>query len=224
LETEREAELREQVASIAARLFKESDQEFDGTDHALFVVLMAAMREYLSDYPGTEDGRWTRRDLWAALQSAHELLEEEAVDFPDEGETRSASLPDRPTLAVVRNLMQLSHVKSTYSTGGAMTIGDLFAMVKSGLLKDGMLFYDVARNKKQVCIVRVNVRGDQVSRPQSIHWSHVSDDGTVLQGPFASPSKCSFAIRGNTHNPYDNWRTEGGETLRQLFMRHKASQ
>lgn len=222
MERERDAELREQVAALAARLFRESDQEFDGTDHALFVVLMAAAREYLSDYPGTEEGRWTRRDLWATLQSVHELLEEEAVDFPDEGEVRTASLPDRPTLAVVRDLQQLSHVKSHYTTGGAMTIGDLFALVKDGVLKDDMLFYDVARNKGQVCIVRLTVRTDSAGRAQSIQWSHVSDDGAVLQGPFSSPSKCAMAIRGTTYNPYDNWRTEGGETLRQLFMKYKA--
>lgn len=91
MDPEKSNDIREQVASLAARLFRDSDEEFDSTDHALYVVLCAAAREYLSDYPGTEDGRWTGNDLWATLQSMYENLAPEAVDYDPKAPLRMVS-------------------------------------------------------------------------------------------------------------------------------------
>lgn len=88
MDPEKSNDIREQVASLAARLFRESGIKFDSVDHALYVVLCESAREYLGAYPGTEDGKWTTNDLWATLQSMFENLAPQAVDYSPEAPLR----------------------------------------------------------------------------------------------------------------------------------------
>jgi hypothetical protein len=215
LEPEKRGEVREEVANLAARLFREGSQEFDSVDETLFVVLCEAAREYLSTYPGIEEGAgWSGRDLWATVQALHENLEEEAVDYAG----RAKSLPDRPTISIVRELADMPS-RSSYTTGSTPTRSDIFAMAKAGILRDGMRFYDVFKRKNLAVIIEFTC-DDAWS---SISWRMISDDGTPLSEPAYSPSSLARFIRGTVSNPYDTWKTEDGKTLRQVYMDWKSS-
>lgn len=96
MDPEKSNDIREQVASLAARLFREPGIEFDSVDHALYVVLCESAREYLSAYPGTEDGKWTTNDLWAMLQSLFENLAPQAVDYSPEAPLRMVDFQKVP--------------------------------------------------------------------------------------------------------------------------------
>lgn len=220
---EADHEIREQIAAIASRQFNESDNEYDSVDHALFVVLVNAAREYLSAYHNTEDGAWTSGDLWATIQALHENLEEESVDYPEIA--RTAVHPKRPTARIVRELQASKGATYWSPTGSSETVHTVLSAAQKGIIKDGMLFYHIYKKENLAYIIRCRVhRWSEKGQVQRVEWEHVSDDGTVLQGPFPSPSECARTIRGAVVNPYDTWYTESGVSFRQLLNPLKTMQ
>lgn len=87
MDPEKSNDIREQIASLGARLFRE-DGGFDGPHEALYVVLCEAGREYLSACSETEDGKWTTNQIWGTLQSLFENLAPQAVDYSPEAPLR----------------------------------------------------------------------------------------------------------------------------------------
>lgn len=195
-----------EMKALAERVF--ADGGMDELADAYYVLLCEAVREYLGK-------TYTGGDLWAAVQSLHENLEEGASDYSEAAFART--LPTRPTASIVSSLSKIKR-RSSYASGKTPNV---IAMAEQGVLKDGMLFYDIQKRRGGVTnLIRVNVlRGADGGFIKHVQWEHVSDDGTRIDGPFNSPSKASYTIRrGTVTNPFDTWLTEDGKTLRQMYM------
>lgn len=189
----------------------------ESIDEALYVVLMEAARCYLAavdkvvnpNKPADQVG-FSSASLWSTVQSMHENLIYEAYDYDDRYQGKT--MPDEPTLAVIRKLSQLPAISVSRATP------DMFAMAKCDVVHNGMLFFDLMKRSRKTAVIRLNVEKYESGDVSRITWEHISDDGTRLQGPFSSPSKASLAIRGTVTNSFDTWRATDGRTLRQIYL------